>query len=227
MTSSPLSTPALPPDARPAHERVYQALRLRILHGALAPGQAVTVRGLAEALDVSMTPAREAVRRLIAERALAMTPTGRVQAPVMGARTLAELTAARALLEPELAARALPHADARLLERLRARDSAVNAALRAGDPGAYVRANTAFHATLYAAAQAPALVALVESVWLQLNPSMRVVAGRAGTLRLADHHAQALAALAARDATALRAAIRADVDQAMALLAQAESVAAP
>lgn len=220
------SSPPTPPGAQPVHERVYQALRMRILHGALAPGQAVTVRGLALSLDVSMTPAREAVRRLIAERALTTTPTGRVQAPLMGAQALAELTAARALLEPELAARALPHADAGLLERLRARDGAVNAALRDGDPGGYVRANTAFHATLYAAAQAPALVALVESVWLQLNPSMRVVAGRAGTRRLADHHAQALAALAARDEAALRAAIRADVDQAMALLAQADLAAA-
>jgi len=214
------SSPPAAHGAQPAHERVYQALRTRILHGALAPGQAVTVRGLAEALDVSMTPAREAVRRLIAERALTMTPTGRVQAPVTSARTLAELTAARALLEPELAARALPYANAALLAALRACDDTVNAALRDGDPGAYVRANTAFHATLHAAAQAPALAALVESVWLQLNPAMRVFAGRAGTLRLTDHHAQALAALAARDEAALRAAIRADVDQAAALLAQ-------
>lgn len=221
------SSPPTRPEAQPAHERVYQALRRRILHGALAPGQAVTVRGLAEALGVSMTPAREAVRRLIAERALAMTPTGRVQAPAIGAAALAELTAARALLEPELAARALPHVDTGLLAALRGLDGAVNAALRDGDPGAYVRANTAFHATLYAAANAPALAALVESVWLQLNPSMRVVAGRAGTLRLTDHHAQALAALAARDEAALRAAIRADVDQATALLAQAETAADP
>jgi len=75
-------------------------------------------------------------------------------------------------------------------------------------------------AGLSAGSIAAALAALVESVWLQLNPAMRVFAGRAGTLRLTDHHAQALAALAARDETALRAAIRADVDQAAALLAQ-------
>ncbi len=222
MASTPPPPPADQPAGQPAHERVYQALRLRILHGALAPGQAVTVRGLAESLGVSMTPAREAVRRLIAERALAMTPTGRVQAPVMTPQALAELTAARALLEPELAARALPHVDAALLERLRARDAAVNAALRDGAPAAYVRANTAFHGALYAAARCPALSALVESVWLQVNPAMRIVTGRAGTLELADHHAEALAALTARDETALRAAIRADVAQAQALLARVD-----
>jgi DNA-binding GntR family transcriptional regulator len=206
-------------DAAPAHERVYLDLRGRILHGEIAPGQAVTVRGLAEALGVSMTPAREAVRRLIAERALAMTPTGRVLAPCPTPDDLAELTMARALLEPELAARALAHGDAGLVERLRGLDAAVDAALAAGDPAAYVRANTAFHGALHAAAQAPALSALVESVWLQANPSMRVVTGRAGTVRMQDQHKAALAALAARDEAALRAAIRADVEQGLALLA--------
>jgi DNA-binding GntR family transcriptional regulator len=219
MTSARAAAAAAPVhDDQPAHERVYQALRLRILHGGLAPGQAVTVRGLAEALGVSMTPAREAVRRLIAERALAMTPTGRVLAPVPSPADLDALTAARALLEPELAARALPRADAALIAELKRRDEAVNAALRDGDPSAYVRANTDFHAALYAAAQAPALTALVESVWLQLNPSMRVMAGRWGTAELSDQHAAALAALTARDEAALRAAIRADVEQSRATL---------
>jgi DNA-binding GntR family transcriptional regulator len=218
MTSLRAAAALPPPEDQPAHERVYQALRLRILHGALAPGQAVTVRGLAEALGVSMTPAREAVRRLIAERALAMTPTGRVQAPVPSPADLDALTAARALLEPELAARAMPRIDPALIARLRACDADVNRALRDGDPAAYVRANTDFHAALYAAAQAPALVALVESVWLQLNPSMRLMAGRAGTAGLSDQHAAALAALAARDEAGLRDAIRADVEQSRATL---------
>ncbi|MGF1658716.1 MAG: GntR family transcriptional regulator [Rubrimonas sp.] len=204
----------------PAHERVYRALRQRILHGELAPGQALTLRGVAEALGVSMTPAREAVRRLTAERALETTPTGRVLAPVLAPAALAELTEARALLEPELAARALPHADAALIARLRAADAEVNAAIARGDAGGYVRANVDFHGALYAAADAPALSALVESVWLQLNPSMRVITGRAGTAGLVDQHEAALRALEAHDADALRAAIRDDALQAQALIAQ-------
>lgn len=203
----------------PAYERVYRDLRLRILHGELAPGQAVTLRGLAGDLGTSITPVREAVRRLIAERALEMTPTGRVLAPVLDAAALGALLTARALLEPELAARALPRADSVLLAELHALDGAVEQALETGRAADYVRTNTAFHATLYEAAGAPALLALVESVWLQVNPAMRVLTGRVGTAALADHHAEAMAALAARDEGALRAAIRADVMQAEALLA--------
>ena len=220
MATYPDSAIAPSPADIPTHERAYRALRTRILHGELAPGQAVTLRGMAEALGVSITPVREAVRRLIAERALEMTATGRVLAPALDRSALDALCTARALLEPELAVRAIPHADAKLLSRLRNLDDALEAALATGQPEHYVRTNTAFHATLYAAARAPALLALVESVWLQLNPAMRVLTGRAGTAALADHHAEAMDALASRNETALRAAISADVAQAQALLAQ-------
>jgi DNA-binding GntR family transcriptional regulator len=218
---------AAPMDDLPAHERVYRDLRSRILHGELAPGQAVTLRGVAGASGVSTTPAREAVGRLVAERALEETATGRARAPVASPATLAELTAARALLEPELAARALPRSGPALLTALARADAAVEDALRAGDAAAYVRANTAFHRTLYEAAEAPALLALVESVWLQLNPTMRMLTGRAGTGGLTDHHAEAMAALAARDEGRLRAAIRADAEQAGRLIAAAPLTEAP
>ena len=59
------------PDPAPtsAHDRVYRGLRSRIMHGEIAPGQALTLRGLAAEFDVSMTPARESIRRLSAEGA--------------------------------------------------------------------------------------------------------------------------------------------------------------
>lgn len=202
----------------PAHERVYRALRARILAGAMAPGDSVTLRGLAEELGVSMTPAREAVRRLVAERALEMTASGRVSVPVPDADRLAELFRARELLEPELAVRALPRVDKRVIARMRSLDARVDRCLAEGDAEGYVRANTEFHATLYARAEAPALLALVESVWLQTAPLMRRIYGRTGTAALTDYHGAALAALAAGDAGALAEAIRSDVVQGAALL---------
>jgi DNA-binding GntR family transcriptional regulator len=204
----------------PTHERVYRALRARILTGEMAPGDHVTLRGLAEALGVSMTPAREAVRRLVAERALEMTASGRAAIPTPGMARLEELFRARELLEPELAVRALPHADKSAISALRAIDEAIDSYLAKGDAIGYVRANIAFHTTLYALADAPALMALVESVWLQTAPIMRRIYGRLGTGALADYHEAALAALASRDASALASAIRQDVAQGAALLRQ-------
>jgi DNA-binding GntR family transcriptional regulator len=44
--------------------RVYEALRAEIIKGTLAPGQRLAIRTLADHLQVSATPVRDAVRRL-------------------------------------------------------------------------------------------------------------------------------------------------------------------
>jgi len=204
----------------PAHERVYRTLRARILAGEMVPGESLTLRGLAESLGVSMTPAREAVRRLVAERALEMTASGRISVPAPDMARLAELFRARELLEPELAIRAAPKVTKATIQAMHEIDSAIDHCLAEGDAVGYVRANTDFHATLYALAEAPALMALVESVWLQTAPFMRRIYGRLGTAALTDYHEAALAALAARDVGALAAAIREDVAQGAAMLRQ-------
>ena len=82
-----------------AHERVYRALRQQVLHGELSPGQALTIRGIAQQFGVSMTPAREAVRRLAAEGAFTMSASGRVSTPILAPERIEELAAVRALLE--------------------------------------------------------------------------------------------------------------------------------
>ena len=56
--------PRLPDPNAAAHERLYRTLRQQVMHGELPPGQALTLRGLGRQFGVSMTPAREAVRRL-------------------------------------------------------------------------------------------------------------------------------------------------------------------
>ena len=74
----------------------------------VGPGQAMTLRGLGREFGVSMTPAREAVRRLVSEGALFLSASGRVSTPELSNERIEELAAIRALLEPELSSRALP-----------------------------------------------------------------------------------------------------------------------
>ena len=65
---------ARPDSTTSAHDLVYRALRARIMLGEIPPGRAMTLRGIGAEFDVSMTPAREAVRRLVAE--LGLVPEG-------------------------------------------------------------------------------------------------------------------------------------------------------
>ena len=202
-----------------AHDRLYRALRQQILHGELLPGQALTLRGLGKAYGVSMTPAREALRRLVAEGALTLSSSGRVSTPELSNERIEELAALRALIEPELASRALPRAHLALIERLQAINSANAEAVVKQDAVSYIRTNLEFHRTLYLRAQAPAMLAICETVWLQLGPTMRALYTRLRRSEPPQHHRMIIAALKAGDEPALRLAVRTDVTQGLRHLA--------
>ena len=113
-------------------------------------------------------------------------------------------------LRADAAHRAL--ADAGLIRALEAADADIDAALAVGDVDRYMSANHAFHFLIYRRSGAEVLLSLADSLWLQIGPFMRVVFGRMGTTGLdVDHHAQAIAALAAKDAAAAYHAIAADL----------------
>ncbi len=206
-------------DSIPAHERVYRDLRSQIMYGNMEPGKALTIRGIARQYGVSMTPAREAARRLCAEGALSLSQSGRVSTPELTNERIEELAALRALLEPELASRALPRAHPVLIDRMQAINDRIEKTIRSPDASAYVRQNLEFHRSLYLRAQAPAMLALVETVWLQSGPTMRVLYGRKNRTTASFNHLKIIAALRAGDEPGLRLAIRQDVMNGLRLLA--------
>ncbi|MFQ5439755.1 MAG: GntR family transcriptional regulator [Paracoccaceae bacterium] len=214
MTSTSATT-----DAPSAHERVYRTLRQQIMQGELEPGTAFTLRGIGAEFMVSMTPARESVRRLVAEGALTLSASGRISTPELRNDRIEELAAIRALLEPELAGRALPRAYPALIDRLIALNDTVDRMIVAHDASGYIRANLDFHRTLYLRAQAPAMLAMIETVWLQLGPTMRRLYSQMRTNRAPGQHRPIIAALRAGDEPALRRAIRSDVTLGLRMLA--------
>lgn len=205
-----------------AHERLYRSLRAQIMVGALPPGQALTLRGLAGQHKMSMTPVREAVRRLVAEGALTLSSSGRMTTPALSVERIEELAALRALIEPELAARALPRAHFALIERLTAINTTIGEAAERHDAVGYIRANLEFHRTLYLRAQAPAMLAVLETVWLQLGPTMRAVYGRIRRHEPPRHHRMILSSLKAGDEPGLRLSVRTDVTHGLRHLAVTE-----
>lgn len=200
------------------HDRVYADIRRGLVEGVFDPGRSVTLRGLAERLGTSPMPVRAAVARLVAEGALTMTPTRRVSVPAMTRGRFEEIMRARILLEGEAAERALPFIDAECAASLRRHDIRVEAAIASGDVAAYMAANHDFHATLYRAAPSTVIVPIIDGLWLQFGPFMRLVYARLGTADLVDQHEAALEAIARRDGKALRAAIEADIAYGMSII---------
>lgn len=190
---------------------VFRRLRRSVMAGRFQPGRAVTIRGLADDLGVSAMPVREALRRLVAERALVLLDNRRVRVPEMTARRFEELVTARTLLECEAAARALAVADGAFIDRLDALNGDSDAAVAAGDTEAMIETNLAFHAALYGGRSDNVLLPLIESIWLQIGPFMRLALADLESHYTVDRHAEALAAMRARDEGALRQAVEADI----------------
>ncbi len=180
----------------------YEAIRERILSGALARGERVHQEDIAVELGVSRTPVREALRRLAAEGLVQMhTNRGaRVADPDRsGMRAAYE---ARLLLEPGAARLA---AQRRPPEALRA----MRAALARQRRGERFEANRDFHLALVAAAGNPFLEQLAGVLWVaRIGEAIyEAQAQSAARARLdADEHAAILEAVEhgrARDAETL------------------------
>ena len=198
-------------DRKITHETVYDSLYASIISGHFEPGKTLTIRGLAEELGVSPMPIREAIRRLVALGALEMRSTRRVAVAKMTEERYKEIVLTRTLLEPEIAALALPNCDAKLIAKLEEIDDEIAVAMKKGDGDTYSLKNREFHFTLYKAANSPIMLRLIESIWLQFGPFMRIVVGRLGTSLIVDQHISAVSALKNNDEAALREAIRLDI----------------
>jgi DNA-binding GntR family transcriptional regulator len=197
---------------------IYEELRRRMITGKIMPGVGLSTRGLAVEMGVSQMPVRDALSRLAAEGAVAIRSKRRIEVPPMTAERFDDLLACRLMLEPEAAALALAQITPARLRQLREIDAALDAAMRNGDVLGYMESNFAFHFSIYRANQRPILNRLIEALWLQFGPFMRVVNGRVGTASLVDQHQIALAAIEARDGEALRRAIAADIADGMGLI---------
>lgn len=203
-------------------EWVYRQLREAILAGQFVPGRSVTLRGIASMLDVSLTPVREAIRRLVAERALESHANRRVSVPQMTPEKLAEICAVRVSLETLAAERALPVMDKERVARLWRLNEQVDEAVDAGDIPTYLRRHREFHFTFYNAGHGHVIMPLIESVWLQFSPFMSLAVSHIGVDYIKDRHAEALQAVERKDIVGLRFALEADVREGLGSLTEAD-----
>jgi DNA-binding GntR family transcriptional regulator len=200
------------------HASIYDELRRRMITGRIMPGVGLSTRGLALEMGVSQMPVRDALSRLAAEGAVAIRSKRRIEVPPMTAERFADLLDCRLMLEPAAAALALPHITPAALKHLREIDAALDTAMENGDVVGYMASNYAFHFGIYRANGRPIQNRLIEALWLQFGPFMRVVYGRFGTAGLIDQHRLALDAIEARDELALRRAIASDIADGMGLI---------
>jgi DNA-binding GntR family transcriptional regulator len=146
-------------------EQIAAWLADRIVTEEFQPGQAIIEAELAERLQVSRSPIREAIRMLAGEGLVTVTPRRGVVVSLLSARDGGNLYECRAMLEGPCARLAASVLSDDGLARLRGIFKGMETAFRAGDVQEYQRLNAEFHLTLYSYCPNKIVVGLIQQLW--------------------------------------------------------------
>jgi DNA-binding GntR family transcriptional regulator len=199
---------------------VYDSLRDALTAGRFVPGQKLSFRFIAGTLGVSLTPVREAIRRLVAEGALEMRPSRSVRVPLMTKDKLLELRDIRMSLEGLATVKAAACATPAQIVRLRRIASDLLAVRSRGDASADRQKIREFHFAVYAIAGQPTLLQVIEGLWLRTGPYMNLLyPAFIASPRGPERRLRIIKALEAHDAPAARREMEADIRDALSYVA--------
>lgn len=193
-------------------EGAYESIAASLMEGGFVPGEKIATRTLAAQLGVSLTPAREAVLRLVREGALELFSARATVVPTLSPERFKEIYCIRHSLEPNVAKEAaerLTGDDIRALERSLER---MTASFRRGDYRAAFQSDGEFHFRIYEAAGMPLVVSFIRAAWLRVGPTFRLLypsfANPDDAIRI---HGEAIVAARARSGSELASAIERDL----------------
>ncbi|MCL4188002.1 MAG: GntR family transcriptional regulator [Rhodobacteraceae bacterium] len=186
----------------PRRDDVYERIRGLILEGVYIAGDAMPEEGLAERLQVSRTPVREALKRLEAEGIVERRANRRVHLAEVNPVTVVDIFIVRARLEPLAARLAASRVDGRFLEALAECIARMETARCGPEPDLrlYRQANEDFHWAILSQSGSGATSSAVRGVARRRLTSPTFRGWTAEELeRSQSHHRELLAAFAAGD----------------------------
>ena len=197
-------------------DQAEQVLRQALMSGVFVPGRTITIRALSAMLNVSVTPAKEAMVRLIADRVLEWGPRRSALVPVLTLKSVNEIYTIRLALEAAAACAALKHLEEKEIAALRKIQDELARAFEQHDYKNVLARNRDFHFTIYRKSALPIMLGMIEGLWLRLGPSLNLLysswskkdwAHREGT----GYHPEIIAAIQQRNEDAMRKHIVADL----------------
>lgn len=192
-------------------ERVADLLRERIISGVYPRSSRLKQAELAEELNLSITPVREALKMLEAEGYISRDSYRGARVIPFDASASDEILQLRLLLEARLVQGAVERVTGQDLDELRAIAREFEEAYEKGDRAAARGINYRFHRRLYDIAAMPHTLHFVQILWARYPfDIINVVAGRVE--RAAQEHEDILDAITARDASAAMLAMRKHIE---------------
>lgn len=173
-------------------ERVYRAIRERILSGAYGPGYRVVIDALAEEFSVSALPVREAIRRLEAEGLVIYRPNAGAHVAPSEPGVFEDEMTVLAVLEGYATALAAPELSPDDIKRMTEINDSMVEAMERLDSLKFGRLNQEFHAVIYERCPNETLVDLLRDVGRRLDAIRRTVFVQIpyrGAASVAEHRA--------------------------------------
>lgn len=136
----------------PLRDVVFKTLRKAILKGQLQPGKRLMEIHLADALGVSRTPVREAIRKLELEGLVIMTPRKGAQVARISRKHLEDIVEVRRALEVLAVELACDRIDESALKELDEINQNFRDSLYISDPEQMAQINDNFHDIIFQAA---------------------------------------------------------------------------
>ena len=190
----------------------------RLLAGKFAPGDRVVLRQVADDLGISLTPVRDAVNRLIAEKVLergGLGPAGAAIVPMLDADQFSQLMTVRERLEPMAAAAAAAYATPEGLKAVERLLVEMKRSVKENRTEQYLEAHYQFHFRIYDMCRMPIVEEIIENAWLRCAPTLRLgLPQYIPGLKRYEHHVGTLDALRRGDGQAAGEAIRSDIESA-------------
>jgi DNA-binding GntR family transcriptional regulator len=211
--------PALPPlgampDRKSLGDHVFENLRQAIIRGDVAPGDRLVESRIAEVLDISRTPVREAIHKLEREGLLRKLPHGGFTVVHLSREDIEETFGIRCVLE-SYAARlaALNHKEEELIP-LEEKIREFQLSVAKGRLEELPRINTEFHNLFYALSRSPKLIRLLNDLSDQIFRFRRILLkiDNMGKNSNEDHH-NMLEAIRRRDADRVERLVKEHIER--------------
>ena len=195
-------------------DQVTMTVRAAIIQGTLPPGTRLVEEDLAESLQVSRGPVREALRRLEQEGLVQIVPAGGAFVSAMTEEDIAEIYGLRAVLEG-YAARLVCNSRTEDLGRLESFVSQMHQASRTRNLDAVIEADLGVHRTLVSLAHNRRLMSCWEDLEGQIRLILFVTRDRVyrDLQGLAERHGALLEILRSGDGVLAEMQIRAHIEE--------------
>jgi DNA-binding GntR family transcriptional regulator len=213
VTDTPGSA-RIPASASTASDRAYAYVKERILSGELEGGSLISEGEIAEALQMSRTPVREAFLRLQTEGWMKLYPKRGASITPIKPRESDDVIEARALLETHAVSTLAAERAGELADRLRAIIDRQQEAAKADDLTGFAAADADFHAAIAASGGNE----LLTEFYLGLRDRQRrmtrdsVQRSPGARDRILDQHRRLVELISAGDAEAFGAEISKHLD---------------